>query len=144
MSFGIDVNILLYASDESSPLHRKAADFLDRCASGREVFCLAWVTIMSYLRMATHPAIFERPLTHDEAMRNIEALLNLPHCRAIGEEEGFWETYRQLTTDVPTRGNLVPDAHLAAILTGQGVTEVCTHDRDFRKFSVLSVRDPLS
>jgi toxin-antitoxin system PIN domain toxin len=114
-----------------------------QCANGREVFCLAWLTIMSYLRMATHPSIFERPLTHDEAMRNVEALLSLPHCRVIGEEEGFWETYRKTTADVPTRGNLVPDAHLASILAGHGVTTVCTHDRDFRKFSFLDVRDPL-
>jgi toxin-antitoxin system PIN domain toxin len=144
MSFGIDVNILLYASDDSSPVHEKAADFLARCAADREVFCLAWVTIMSYLRMATHPAIFEKPLTHEEAVRNIEALLNLPHCRVIGEEEAFWNTYRKVTADVPTRGDLVPDAHLASIFAGHGVTTICTHDRDFRKFSFLDVRDPLA
>ena len=73
MSFGVVANILLYASDGSSPLHEKATAFLEQCANGREVFCLAWLTIMSYLRMATHPSIFERPLTHDEAMRNVEA-----------------------------------------------------------------------
>ena len=144
MSFGIDVNILLYASDGSSPLHEKASDFLEECARGREVFCLAWVTIMSYLRMATHPAIFEHPLTHNEAVTNIEALLNLPHCRIIGEDEGFWETYRSVTADVPTRGNLVPDAHLASILTDHGIRTVCTRDRDFRKFTFLDVRDPFS
>lgn len=143
MSFGIDVNILLYASDDGSPMHHKATSFLEQCAANREVFCLAWVTVMSYLRMATHPAIFERPLTHEEAVRNIEALLNLPHCRVIGEEDGFWDTYRKVTADVPTRGNLVPDAHLASILVGHGVTTLCTHDRDFRKFSFLDVRDPL-
>jgi predicted nucleic acid-binding protein len=52
MSFGIDVNILLYASDSSSPLHDRAAEFLQRSATGREVFCMAWVTLRSYLRMA--------------------------------------------------------------------------------------------
>jgi hypothetical protein len=144
VSFGIDVNILLYASDESSPLHRKATDFLSRCAGNREVFCLAWVTVMSYLRMSTHPAIFTRPLTHDEASRNVETLLNLPHCRTIGEGDGFWDTYRKVTAEVPTRGNLVPDAQLASILLGHGVPAIYTHDRDFRKFSFLDVRDPLA
>ena len=110
MSFGIDVNILLYASDESSPLHDKAADFLLQCVTGREVFCVAWVTLMSYLRMATHPAIFDRPLSHEDAARNVEALLATPSCRVIAEEEGFWDVYRELTKDMPTRGNLVPDA----------------------------------
>lgn len=144
MSFGIDVNILLYASDARSPMHDRAKEFLVRCATNREVFCLAWVTVMSYLRMATHPAIFERPLTHDEAAHNVGALLNLPHCRAIGEENGFWDTYRHVTADVPTRGNLVPDAQLASILLSHGVKAIYTNDRDFRKFSFLDVRDPLA
>jgi uncharacterized protein len=144
MSFGIDVNILLYASDESSPFHDKAASFLNQCAAGREVFCLAWLTVMSYLRMATHPTLFGRPLSHDEAALNIEALMALPHCRVIGEEDGFWSAYRGVTGDVPTRGNLVPDAHLATVLAQHGVVTLHTHDRDFRKFSFLDTRDPLA
>jgi uncharacterized protein len=144
MSFGIDVNILLYASDEGSPQHRLAADFMQSCAGGGQVFCLAWLTLMSYLRMATHPRIFARPLSHTHAVRNVEALMALAHCRIIGEQDGFWARYRQITGDVPTRGNLVPDAHLAAVLLQNGIATLYTHDRDFRKFSFLDVRDPLA
>ena len=86
MSFGIDVNILLYASDATSPLHAKAAEFLGRCAGGREVFYLTWPTLMGYLRMATHPAIFDRPLSPADAARNVEALLAAPSCRFLTEE----------------------------------------------------------
>jgi uncharacterized protein len=143
VSFGIDVNILLYASDEVSPLHGKAVGFLQQCAAGREVFCLAWLTAMSYLRMATHPSIFERPLTPAQAVGNIEALLSLPHCRAIGEEADHLRVYQGITQAVPARGNLVPDAHLAAVLSQHGVVTLYTHDRDFRKFTFLDVRDPL-
>lgn len=148
MSYGVDVNVLLYASDTSSPLNAKAAAFLERCAAGREPLCLAWITVMSYLRMATHPAIFERPLTPQMAMDNIEALLGLAHCRLIGEGDGaagdFWDVYREVTAEIPTRGNLVPDAHLAAILHRNGIATFYTHDRDFRKFRFLDVRDPLA
>ena len=144
MSYAIDVNILLYASDAESPLHGRASAFLRQCVSGREVFCVAWPSLMSYLRMATHPAIFSRPLAHEEAARNVEALLAVPHCRAIGEEEGFWNRYREVTREVPTRGNLVPDAHLAALLSLHGIVTLYTHDRDFRKFEFLEVRDPLA
>jgi uncharacterized protein len=143
MSFGIDVNLLLYASDEGSAQHAKAVAFLQDCASGREVFCLAWITLMSYMRMATHPSIFSRPLTHAEAARNVEALLAVPHCRVVAEEEGFWNVYRDVTREVPTKGNLVPGAHLAAILSQHGVVTLYSHDRDFRKFSFLQLRDPL-
>ena len=144
MSFGIDVNILLYASDESCDQHVPASAFLQRCAAGPEVICLAWLTVMSYLRMATHPAIFGRPLSPAEASQNIQALLALPHCRVVGEEEGFWEVYQSVTKDVPARGNLVPDAHLAAVLAQHGVKTLHTHDKDFRKFTFLDVRDPLA
>ena len=143
MSFGIDVNILLYASDETSPLHDKAAEFLQQCVGGREVFCIAWLTAMSYLRMATHPSIFERPLAPEQAIGNIDALLSLPHCRAIGEEADHLRVYREVTHQAPARGNLVPDAHLAAVLSQHGVVTLYTHDRDFRKFAFLDVRDPL-
>ena len=143
MSYGIDVNILLYASDVDSPMHERASAFLRQCVTGREVFCLAWMSLMSYLRMATHPAIFERPLAHDDAVRNVQALLAIPHCRVITEEEGFWDRYLDVTRTVPTRGNLVPDAHLAALLSQHGVVTLYTHDRDFRKFESLDVRDPL-
>ena len=143
MSFGVDVNILLYASDDSSPLHAKATHFLQACASEREVFCLAWLTVMSYLRMATHPAIFSRPLSPAQALANVQALLSLPHCRAIGEEADHLRVYQDITQAVPARGNLVPDAHLAAVLSQHGVVTLYTHDRDFRKFAFLDVRDPL-
>ena len=144
MSYSLDVNVLLYASNADGPEHERALAFMTECAEGPELLCLAWLTLASYLRMATHPRIFARPLSPDEALRNIESLLDLPHVRAIGEREGFLGVYRQVTADVPTRGNLVPDAHLAAVLRQHGVRRLWSRDRDFLKFPFLDVRDPLA
>ena len=143
MSFAIDVNILLYASSEDDERHPAARSFLERCALGGELFYLTWPTVMGYLRMVTHPRIFTSPFSQDEACEHIEALTSLPHCRVIGELAGFWGVYRALTTEVPARGNLVPDAHLAAILRQHGVVRLYTCDRDFRKFDFLQAVDPL-
>ena len=143
MSYAIDVNILLYASDSASAHHGPAVEFLERCASGREVCCLAWPTVMGYLRMSTHPAIFGAPLSPDEAMTNMEGLLELPHVRVLSEEEGFWDVYRQVTRGLAVRGNLVPDAHLAALLLQHDVRTLYTNDADFRRFEFLEVRNPL-
>jgi toxin-antitoxin system PIN domain toxin len=143
MSFSLDANILLYASDTRSPHHERARLFMESCITQQELFYLGWPTVMSYLRIATHPAVFERPLSASEAMTNIETLLTLPHARFLSEGDGFWDVYRTVTSEVPTRGNLVPDAHLAALLRHHGVKTLYTHDRDFLKFSVLDVRDPL-
>lgn len=144
MSYSIDVNILLYASDVGCAEHAKAGAFLADCAASRELLCLAWPTLMGYLRMATHPAIFKQPMSHDEAARNVDALLALPQVRTIGEDEDFWPLYRRLAAELPVRGNLVPAAHLAALLRQHGVKTIYTRDRDFRKFSGLDVRDPLA
>lgn len=144
MSFSVDANVLLYASDRSSDRHERARRFLESCAAGPQTFYLAWPTLMAYLRIATHPRIFAAPLNPDEALDNIAALVELPHVRVVSELDGFLEAYRKVGGDMPVRGNLVSDAHLAAILLQHGVRTLYTHDRDFRKFSQLDVRDPLA
>ena len=75
-------------------------------------------------------------------MRNVEALTALPHVRILIEQEGFWEVYRQIAGEIPVRGNLVPDAHLTAILRQHGVKTIYTNDADFLKFGFLEVRNP--
>lgn len=144
MSYSLDVNVLLYASDKSSPRHAPALKFLASCAANPEVLCLTWPTLMSYLRMATHPGIFGAPLGPDEAMDNVTSLLALPHVRAVSEAEGFLEAYAHVAGDVVVRGNLVPDAHVAAILFQHGVGTLYSNDRDFLKFRSIDVRDPFS
>ena len=143
MSYSIDTGILLYAANVGCAEHAKASAFLADCAASRELLCLAWPTLMGYLRLSTHSAIFKQPLSHDEAARNVDALLALPQVRTIGEGEDFWPLYRSLAAELPVRGNLVPDAHLAALLRQHGVKTLYTRDRDFRKFGGLNVRDPL-
>ncbi len=144
MSFAIDVNVLLYASDSESEFHGAAAGFLEKCARDREVFCLPWPVVMGYLRIATHSAILARPLSPEEATTNVSSLLDLSHCRAIGEEPGFWEVYRHVAGEVPARGNFVPDAHVAALLLQHGVRRIYTRDRDYRRFPFLDVLDPFT
>ena len=75
-------------------------------------------------------------------MDNVEALTRLPHVRLLAEEEGFWEVYRGVPGEMNVRGNLVPDAHLAALLRQHGILTLYTNDSDFRRFSFLDVRNP--
>lgn len=144
MSYSVDVNLLLYASIAASPFHERADEFLKRCRAGGDVFCLAWPTLMSYLRMVTHAAIVSPPLAPAAAMENVESLIRLPHVRLLGELEDFWDVYRDVAANLPVRGKLVPDAHLAALLRQHGVTVLYTNDGDFRKFDFLKVRNPFA
>lgn len=85
MSYSVDVNVLLYASDTSSPKHPEAIRFLEERPSDPDLFCIAWSTLVAYLRIATHPRIFARPLSPSDALGNVESLLSLPRVRTLSE-----------------------------------------------------------
>ena len=144
MSYTVDANVLLYASDESSPVHARARAFVERLADGPEIAYLFWPTVMAYLRIATHPAAFARPLPAVEAIGNVEQLLVRPHVRTTGEQERFWERFREIAEDAMPAGNLVPDAHLVALMLENDVRTIWTRDRDYRRFGRIEVRDPFA
>ncbi|HKG55885.1 MAG TPA: TA system VapC family ribonuclease toxin [Candidatus Limnocylindrales bacterium] len=142
MSYTVDANLLVFASDEASDLHVPARAFVDRMAGGPEIAYLFWPTALAYLRISTHPAIFSRPLSARQAVANLQAILDLPHVRTAGEQDRFWARFLEVADDVEPTGNLVPDAHLVALMIENGVTVIWTHDRDFRKFGGITARDP--
>jgi toxin-antitoxin system PIN domain toxin len=144
MSTTVDLNLLLYASDESSPFHEKAVELLVRLARGPDLLYLFWPVVMGYLRIATHSAIFPRPLSVETATRNVGQLLALPHARSPGEGDDFWQVYRAVTSGTVVTGNLVSDAHLVALMRENGVGTLWSRDRDFRKFEGVRVRDPFA
>lgn len=144
MSFTLDANVLLYASDESSAYQEQARRFLNRAAHGDELVYLFWPVVMAYLRVATHPAVFEHPLPPADAMANIDRLLSLPHVQTAGEQDRFWSSYRRVAGETDARGNLVPDAHVVALMTENGIRTIWTHDRDYRRFSGIRVCDPFA
>jgi hypothetical protein len=144
MSYSVDVNVLLYASDQTNPRYDQAMQFLVNRASDPELFCIAWSTLMGYIRISTHPSIFSHPLSPEEALENVESLLSQPRVRVLSEDDGFLVMYREVTGRFPVRGNLVPDAYLVALLLQHGVQKIYTADSDFNKFEFLEVKNPFS
>jgi hypothetical protein len=144
LSYTIDANILLYASDQSSPVHERARELVGLLADGPEIAYLFWPTVMAYLRIATHPAVFARPLSIVEATGNIEQLLARPHVRTAGEGEAFWRTFAAVSDDALPSGNLVPDAHVVTLMLENDVRTIWTRNRDFRRFTRIAVRDPFA
>ena len=144
MSATLDANILLYASDRSSPSHARAQAFLEERAEGPDLLYLFWPTIMAYLRIATHPSVFDAPLDVATAGANVERLLAIPHVRTASESERFWEVWRATTEGEPIRGNLVPDAHLVSLMREHGVGTIWSRDRGLRRFEGIRVMDPFA
>ena len=141
MSVTVDTNVLVYDTNEDDPVHLAARDLVRRLAAGPSVLYLFWPALLGFLRIVTHPAILPRPLTPGLAVRNVEQLIRLPHVRVPGELRGFWEHYQAVAGE-HTRGDDVPDAHLAALMRQHEVRGEYTRDRDFRRFEGIEVRDP--
>jgi len=144
MSYTIDANVLLHASGESSPVHARARAFVQRLADGPDIAYLFWPTVMAYVRIATHPAVFARPLTATEALGNMEQLLVRPHVRTTGEQGTFWDRFRDVALDAVPTGNAMPHAHLVALMLENDVRTIWTRDRDFRRFPRIEVFDPFA
>ena len=142
MSFTLDANVLLYASDEESPVQAKAIATLDDFATSPQILYLFWPVVSAYLRLATHPSVFTQPLPLERAIANVEELLGRPNVHSPGEDAGFWTVLREVLADGRAGGNLVTDAHLVALMRQYGVRTILTRDRDFRRFDGIRVEDP--
>jgi len=138
-----DVNVLVYATHRGSPFHEKAKGLVERFIAGPSLVYLLWPVVLGYLRIVTHPTLLDAPLAPDIAFDNIEQLIVQPHVRQVGEIDGFWRAYRRVADAVKPKGNLVPDAHIVALMHQHGISTIWSRDRDFRKFEGITVRDPL-
>lgn len=143
MSVTVDANVLVYASNEADPVNGAARELVEALAAGPGIVYLFWPALMGYLRIVTHASVLPRPLSPTLAVANVQALLERPHVRAPGEEEGFWGLYQQ-TGAATARGNDVPDTHLATLMRQHGVATIYTRDRGFRRFDGIEVRDPFA
>ncbi len=143
MSASVDANILVYADNVDDPAHGMARALIGRLSTGPDLLYLFWPTILGYIRIVTNHRILRRPIPPAEAVRNVEALMALPHVVVRGEGDGFWRSY-VVSGGLTARGNAVPDTHLASLMREHGVRTLYTRDSGFRRFEFLDVRDPFS
>ncbi len=130
----VDANVLLYAVNASSAHHRRARSWLDEVLAGDVAVGFAWIVLLAFLRLATHPAIFARPLTADEAIGVIRHWLGQPPAVIIEPTPRHVDLLAGLLAEAGTAGNIVNDAHLAALALEHGATLV-TFDADFGRFT---------
>jgi hypothetical protein len=137
----VDANVLLYAYHPRAEHHPRCRAWVEQAFSGEEPVCLAWVTVLAFLRVSTNPRIFEQPLLAAEAASAVSSWLERPSVSVLEAGEQCWEILRRLLVEAQVTGPLVMDAFLAALALENGATLVTT-DRDFARFPKLKVHNP--
>ena len=139
----VDANLLLYAVDEASPHHKVAKSWLEHELSGPETFAFAWAVLLAFTRLATNPRVFKEPLTPEEALDLVDSLLAQPNVVVVHPTDRHSPLLRELLGSFGTAGNLVSDAHLAALSLEHGA-ELCSGDADFARLPRLQWFNPLA
>ena len=136
----VDTNILLYAHRAELQHHEAAVARLRELAEGPAVWGLPVFAIGEFLRVATHPRVFDPPSTRPIAIESVESLLASPSLRVLSPGDRYWQLLHEALTDAGAVGNLVFDAQIVAVCREHGASAILTEDRDFRRFSGIAVR----
>ncbi|MDN5570424.1 MAG: type II toxin-antitoxin system VapC family toxin [Propionibacteriaceae bacterium] len=137
----VDANVLLYSVNADSEHHERSRAWLDSALSGADTVGFTWLVLIAFVRISTRPGIFPRPLTTEQATDEVSAWLSTPGAVILEPSSQHPVALARLLGAVGTGGNLVNDAHLAAIASEHRAT-VVTFDTDFARFPGVRWQPP--
>jgi toxin-antitoxin system PIN domain toxin len=138
----VDVNILVYAHRMDTPNHAAYREWLEAVINGDQAYGMADIVLSSFLRIVTHPRIFNPPSEMLAALAFARQVRDQPNCVLIAPGPRHWDIFTTLCQISGVKGNLVPDAYLAALAIESG-SEWMTTDRDYSRFARLKWQHPL-
>jgi toxin-antitoxin system PIN domain toxin len=136
-----DVNVLVYAVNSLAPQHSRYKKWVDDLVRSREAFGLSELVLSAWVRIVTNPRIVPTPVSPQEAIEIADDIRSRPNCVLISPGPRHWQIFSNLCIRANARGNLVPDAYLAALAIESG-SEWITTDRDYARFPGLRWRHP--
>ena len=137
-----DINILVYAHRADAPNHSAYRRWLEDVINSTQAYALADIVLSGFLRIVTHPRVFDPPSEMATALVFANQVRNQPNCVWVSPGPRHWAIFTHLCEKAGVKGNLVPDAYLAALAIESG-SEWITTDRDFSRFPNLKWRHPL-
>lgn len=139
----VDTNILVYAHREDSEFHERAAEHVTTLAEGGQPWAIPWPCLHEFFAIVTHPRIYDPPTPAAAALEQIAAWLESPSLVLLAEGTGYFDVLREVVQKGKVTGPRVHDARIAALCKSHGVRELYSADRDFGRFSMLRVKNPL-
>jgi uncharacterized protein len=139
----VDANILIYSHVETFAEHQAAHAWLDEQLNSSTRVGLPWPSLLAFLRLVTNPRVFERPEPMVDAWRQVRDWLACESAWVPQPTERHHDLLDKLLAQPGVNSNLVPDAHLAALALGHGLT-LCSTDGDFARFPELRWLNPLT
>lgn len=139
----VDANVLLYAVNEADPKHEPSRSWLDGALSGGDTVGFSWLVLLAFLRLSTRVGLFPHPLTPGEALDRVRAWLAQPSGVIVEPTPRHLDLLAGLLATEGTGGNLVSDAHIAALALEHD-SPVVTYDRDFGRFGGVVWERPRS
>lgn len=140
----VDTNVLIYAEIRSSPQHEEARRLLEELARGPLPWAIPWPCIYEFLRIVTHPRVYHPPVPLSVALHDLRSILDSPTLLLLHETPNHPDVMMRVLKESGVTGNLVHDAHIAALCLEHGITELISGDRDFTRFPSLTVRNPFT
>jgi len=138
-----DINLLIYATDELSSHHPAAKQWWSAVVTGHEAIGLPWATSLAFIRLTTNPRVFLTPLGSRQAVDVVRGWLSRPLVVPVEPTARHLDLVAGLLDEAGTAGNLVADAHLAALAIEHGAV-LCSADADFSRFAGLTWVNPLN
>lgn len=137
----VDANVLLYAVNPDSAQHEDARRWMEGALNGVEAVGFSWIVLLAFVRLSTRRGLFARPLSVPEAIGMMEEWLAQSPAVIVEPTVRHWAVVRGLLESSGSGGNLVNDAHLAAVAIEHGA-EIVSYDTDFGRFDGLHCRTP--
>lgn len=137
----VDANVLLYAVNSSSAHHKSSLRWLDNALSGADTVGMAWVPLLAFIRLTTKHGLFPSPLRPEDALRQVTEWCGAPGAVVVNPTPRHVDVLAALLAPLGTGGNLVNDAHLAALAI-EHRAEIVSYDVDFSRFGGVAWRTP--
>ena len=138
----MDVNIFVYAHRKDITDHLDYKNWLESVLNSDDFYGISELALSGFLRIVTHPKVFNTPSSLDEAIQFTQQIRNNPNAINITPKERHWRIFKNLICTTQAKGNLIPDAYHAALAIESGCQWVTT-DKGFKRFKGLKTQHPL-